>query len=235
MRKFPCIGHRGAKGLEPENTLRSVRRALELGVDGVEVDVYFVDGEIIVIHDDTLQRTTNGHGRVEEQTFGYLRSLDAGKGEKIPTLREVFEIVDRRAFINIELKGERTAEPVFELIGEYLRKDWMPEDFLVSSFNLDELAKLKYCGIRLGALFSKPRQDCVAIAKTLGAYSMNISSRMADGALVEAAHSAGMKVFVYTVNSARGIVKIRAAGADGIFTDRPDRMLHFLKTHEATA
>ncbi|HWB60056.1 MAG TPA: glycerophosphodiester phosphodiesterase family protein, partial [Chthoniobacteraceae bacterium] len=90
MRNFLCIGHRGAKGLEPENTLRSIRRALDLGVDGVEIDAWFVDGEVIVIHDDTLERTTNGHGLVQEQTFDYLRSLDAGKGEKIPTLREVF-------------------------------------------------------------------------------------------------------------------------------------------------
>ncbi len=157
MRNFSCIGHRGAKGLEPENTLRSIRRALDLGVDGVEIDVYFVDGQLVVIHDDTLERTTNGRGRVEEQSFDYLRSLDAGKGEKIPTLCEVFETVNRRAFINIELKGRNTAMPVFELIEEYCdSKGWKKEDFLVSSFDHRELGKLKSRGIRLGPLFSEP-------------------------------------------------------------------------------
>src|SRR3954464_9724202 len=97
-----CIGHRGACGHEPENTLRSVRRALELGAHGIEIDVYFVDGEIIVIHDAKLERTTNGKGYVARKSLAYLRSLDAGKGERIPTLRQVFDTVDRRAFINIE-------------------------------------------------------------------------------------------------------------------------------------
>ena len=133
MRNFLCIGHRGAKGLEPENTLRSIRKALDLGVDGVEIDVYSVAGQLVVIHDETLERTTNGRGLVEEQSFDYLRSLDAGKGEKIPVLREVFDEVNRRAFINIELKGRHTAEPVMELIGEYTDgRGWVMGDFLVS-------------------------------------------------------------------------------------------------------
>ena len=136
MRNFLCIGHRGAKGLEPENTLRSVRKALDLGVDGVEIDVYLAGGQLVVIHDETLERTTNGRGLVEEQSFDYLRSLDAGMGEKIPTLREVFDTVNRRAFINVELKGSGTAEPVFALVGEYLDRG-MEEggffDFLLRS------------------------------------------------------------------------------------------------------
>ena len=95
--KLFCFGHRGACGHEPENTVRSVRRALELGADGVEVDVYFVDGQLVVIHDDTLDRTTNGRGRVDKKSFAELRALDAGRGEKIPTLAEIFEAVNRRA------------------------------------------------------------------------------------------------------------------------------------------
>ena len=82
-RKLFCFGHRGACGHEPENTVRSVLRAVELGADGVEMDVYFADGQLVVIHDDTLERTTNGHGRVMEKTFAYLRSLD---GESLPEL-----------------------------------------------------------------------------------------------------------------------------------------------------
>ncbi len=99
-----CFGHRGARGHEPENTLRSVRQALELGANGIEVDVHPADGRLVVIHDDTLNRTTNGAGLVAEKTFSYLRSLDAGQGERIPTLEEVFDVVNRRAVINVELK-----------------------------------------------------------------------------------------------------------------------------------
>ena len=129
MRDFLCIGHRGAGGLEPENTLRSIRKALALGVDGVEIDVYAVEGQLVVIHDETLERTTNGAGHVEAQSFEYLRSLDAGMGEKVPTLREVLDIVDRRAFVNIELKGRETAALTSGLIREYMDKHaWKVQD-----------------------------------------------------------------------------------------------------------
>ena len=231
MRNFLCIGHRGAKGIEPENTLRSIRKALELGVHGIEVDVYFAGGQLVVIHDETLERTTNGHGKVEEQTYDYLRSLDAGKGEKIPTLREVFDTVDQRAFVNVELKGAHTAEPVFELIGEYLgRKGWGRDEFLVSSFDHRELGLLKEKGIRLGPLFSE-RADYLEVARLLGAYSINIASRLADPSTVAGAHAAGLKTFVYTVNSPAEIEKMRAMGVDGIFTDFPDRVLEPQPAH----
>ena len=107
MRPFLCIGHRGACGHEPENTLRSIRRALELGAHGVEIDVRLVHGELLVMHDAKLDRTTNGRGYLARKSLEVLRALDAGQGERIPTLREVFETVHRRAFINIELKGRQ--------------------------------------------------------------------------------------------------------------------------------
>jgi len=225
MRDFLCIGHRGARGLEPENTLCSIRKALALGADGVEIDVYAVEDQLVVIHDETLERTTNGSGRVEAQSFDYLRSLDAGNGEKIPTLSEVLDTVDRRAFVNIELKGKNTAGLTSGLIGEYLAKHgWKNEAFLVSSFDLDELEKLKSSGLRLGALFTKPPENYADIAKSLGAYSVNIAVESANEAFVTDAHSHGLKVFVYTVNSIDEIKRIQAIGADGVFTDYPDRM-----------
>ena len=120
-RDFLCIGHRGAMGHAPENTLLSVTKALDLGVKWIEIDVYFIDKELVVIHDDRLERTTDGIGYVQEQSLDYLRSLDAGKGEKIPLLREIFDLIDGRAGINIELKGVNTAEPVVKLIRKYLK------------------------------------------------------------------------------------------------------------------
>ena len=168
--KLFCFGHRGARGHEPENTVRSVRCAIELGADGVEVDVYFVDGELVVIHDDTLKRTTNGHGRVMKKSFTYLRSLDAGLGEKIPTLAEIFNAVNCRAVINVELKGPHTAAPVAALITEYVKqRGWNFDDFLVSSFDHAQIQKVKQSGpkILVVALFDKtPRSGEVRHGRT---------------------------------------------------------------------
>lgn len=227
IEKLFCFGHRGARGHEPENTVRSVRRALELGADGIEVDVYFVDGRLMVIHDETLDRTTNGTGPVMEKTFAQLRSLDAGQGEKIPTLEEIFEAVNRRALINVELKGPRTAAPVAALIGEYERqRGWHPGDFLVSSFDraqLEETRKLRP-EIRLGALFEEAGPDLVARAERLGAWSLHVGRELVTPELVDEAHGHGLKVFVFTINEPDEMARLCALGVDGIFTDYPDRV-----------
>ena len=152
------IGHRGAMGHEPENTLCSFQKALELGVDMIELDVYVLKtGELVVIHDDKVDRTTNGHGYVIDKSFKEIRSLDAGQGEKIPTLNEVFGLVDKKVPINVELKGEGTAIPVAKLIEQYINdKGWTEEHFLVSSFDHPELKKFKELkpNIRIGALIT---------------------------------------------------------------------------------
>jgi len=116
-----CVGHRGAMGHEPENTLASIRKAIELGSPSIEVDVHSVEGHLVVFHDDRLERTTNGVGYLSEQSFKYLCSLDAGSGQCIPTLEEVCEEIGMQACINIELKGPGTALPVCELISQLLQ------------------------------------------------------------------------------------------------------------------
>ena len=111
------IGHRGAMGYEPENTLRSFKKALALKVDMIEFDVYVCKtGEVVVIHDDKVDRTTNGKGYVVQKTLQELTSLDAGKGEKIPLLEEALDCINKKVQVNIELKGEGTAEPVYKII-----------------------------------------------------------------------------------------------------------------------
>ena len=138
-----CIGHRGAMGHAPENTLRSIRKALELGAPCVEVDVYWVDGRLVVFHDDRLERTTNGVGYLNAQTFEQLRALDAGDGERIPTLEEVCELIDARACPNIELKGPGTAEPGARLPGTPTGARWGPNILLSSSFTHPELRAMR--------------------------------------------------------------------------------------------
>jgi glycerophosphoryl diester phosphodiesterase len=220
-----CIGHRGARGHEPENTLRSVRRAIELGADGIEIDVYFVEGELVVFHDTKLERTTNGRGRLTRKSFQYLRALDAGNGEQIPTLGEVFDAVNRRAFINVELKGRRTAEPVAKLIEKYVReRGWSCEEFLVSSFHRRELRALADGPLRLGVLFARSARRFAPLAVKLGAFSIHPGLRWTNQRLVRRAHALGLKVFVYTVNDAKDIARMSALGVDGVFTDFPERV-----------
>lgn len=227
--KLFCFGHRGASGHEPENTVRSVRRALELGADGVEVDVYFVDGQLVVIHDDTLERTTNGRGRATGKTFAYLRSLDAGLGEHIPTLAEIFDAVDRRAVINVELKGPHTAAPVAALVTEYVNhRGWRYDDFLVSSFDHAQIREAKkLCPeIRIGVLIEKTPRGLAPFTETMGAWSLHASKRCVTPRLVAEAHTHGLKVYVYTVNEPKEIALMQTLGVDGVFSDFPERICH---------
>src|SRR5205823_15082801 len=117
MKQILVTGHRGAAGLEPENTLRSFRRACDLGVDRIETDVRLTrDDRLICVHDAAVDRTTNGVGPVAEMSFDQLRWLDAGDGERIPTLEEALATVRGRAVLQIELKGEGTARPTLEVL-----------------------------------------------------------------------------------------------------------------------
>ncbi len=227
-RKLFCFGHRGARGHEPENTVRSVRRALELGADGVEVDVYFVDGQLVVIHDDTLERTTNGRGRVAGKSFAHLRSLDAGLGERIPTLAEIFAAVNRRAVINVELKGPHTAAPVAALIAEHVKhRGWSYDDFLVSSFDHGRICEAKQLGpgLRIGALVMKAPRGLAKFAETLGAWSLHADRRCVTPRLVADAHGRGLKVFVFTINRPEEIARMKTLGVDGVFSDFPERVV----------
>ena len=236
--KLFCFGHRGARGREPENTLRSVRKALELGADGIEVDVHLVDGQLMVIHDDTLERTTNGSGPIAGRTFAFLRSLDAGHGERIPTLEEVFDVVKRRGVVNVELKGPGTAVPVARLIEQYLKRPgWSVEDFLVSSFDRGQIRQTRELlpELRAGLLIDKLPKGLMEMARELGVWSIHPSKRCVTLKLVDDAHQCGMKVFVYTVNQLREVAAVARLGVDGVFTDYPDRVMEFTIMHRGSS
>ena len=231
-KRLLCIGHRGAMGHAPENTLLSFKKALELGAQCVEADVYHVDGRLMVFHDDRLERTTNGSGYLVDHDFDYLRSLDAGEGERIPTLWEVFETVDLRAGVNIELKGPGTARPVAEFISALREYGWNDDLILVSSFNRSELEKIHGMdpGIRLGVLNAGPPMDAADFAASLGAYSVHLSVKYIGARFVEDAHFRGLKVFVFTVNHPEGIERMERLGVDGVFTNYPERVLRHQNT-----
>jgi glycerophosphoryl diester phosphodiesterase len=226
--EFICIGHRGASGYEPENTLISFEKAINMGCPWIELDVYSVAGELLVIHDDSVERTTNGKGDVMDSSLTYLRGLDAGKNQQIPTLSEVVELVDKRCRINIELKGPDTAEPVSAYLNTLCSKGWEEDLFLLSSFSHRELAKAD-SRFRRGALFHKRVPDYFQRTDELKAYSINLSIRLAEQRLVDLAHSHGLKVFVYTVNKPGDIKRMVDMGVDGVFCDYPDRVFKVLK------
>ena len=120
------IGHRGAKGYEPENTLISFQKALDMQVDGIELDVHLsADGELIVIHDETINRTTDGSGPVNTLSLRELKQFRINDHHEIPLLSEVFDLVNQNCFINIELKSYESADKVVELIEHYVsEKKW---------------------------------------------------------------------------------------------------------------
>ncbi len=231
-----CIGHRGAMGYAPENTLKSIAKAIELGAPWIEIDVHHIDNHLMVIHDKQLERTTNGLGKVSNQTFTYLRSLDAGEGEKIPTLNEVLDLINQRAGLNIELKGKDTAEAVVNLIQERCRQGWDIEQFLVSAFKRQEIIKVKQLDgrIRIGALICGFPFFNATFAEKLRAYSVHQCLRFINRRLIKDAHRRGLKVFVYTVNQTEDIEKMIDIGVDGLFSDYPDRVLHHKRFNETS-
>lgn len=225
MTEFRCFAHRGASGHAPENTLMAVEKALALGANWVEVDVYLSHGELVVIHDRRLARTTSGSGDVTRRELSYIRSLDAGRGEKIPFLREVMDVLAGCAGINVELKGADTAEAVTALIGEFVARKKMGYDqVLVSSFDHYQLLEVKKRDPRIpvGALMAGVPLGYARFAEEIGAASVHLHREYVNQAFVADAHRRGLHVFVYTVNQAEEIQWLRQLGVDGVFTDYPE-------------
>ncbi len=234
QRPFLSIGHRGASGYEPENTLRSIRHALELGADGVEIDVRLsADAYPVVIHDAKLHRTTGAPGLVSRHPLSFLRTLDAGEGEMIPTLAEVLALVgEQERFLNIELKSPGSAIATVREIGRSLAEGhrWSPDRLVVSSFDRDELRLLRHeldnqpeVGevTSLGLLLSRPALHLSRIITGLRATWLHVPRQLAGARIIARGHDLGAKVLIFTVNGPAEAAQLRQAGADGIFTDYP--------------
>ncbi len=222
------IGHRGACGYEPENTLRSFAKAITLGVDIIELDVHVCkSGEVVVIHYDKVDYTTNGNGYVYEKTLDELQSLDAGQGEIIPTLEEVLNLIDRQVKVNIELKKPDTVQSVAHIIERYVhKKGWSYDDFLVSSFNHYALQQFHALlpQVDIGALLIGIPIGFADFAQKVNASIVVVAFHFINQDFVDDAHNREMKVFVFTVNDKDDIQRIKALGVDGIISDYPDRL-----------
>ncbi|TAJ55129.1 MAG: glycerophosphodiester phosphodiesterase [Nevskiaceae bacterium] len=223
------IGHRGARGLAPENTLRALEAGILAGAPWLEFDVQrHPSGELFLLHDLSLDRSTNGRGLPGELSWEALRALDAGLGERLPTLDEALDLIDQRAGVNIELKTwDGTAAAVAAKLRERVAAGWPLEQLLVSSFHLPELFEFHQLApeIPVGALLCGVPLDWAACASELQATSLNLSSEFVDARLVADAKSRGLAVYVYTVNDPEEYRRLAALGIDGVFTDYPDRLL----------
>ena len=220
------FGHRGAAGLVAENTLESVKEALRFKVDGIEIDIHQCrSGELVVIHDETLERTTNGKGEVSDFTLQELRQFSTEEGFLIPTLQEVLALIDGRCELNIELKGKHTALPTLQLLDEYIpNSNWQNADFILSSFDHQQLRQLRTVTskYRIGVLTEESIAVALPVAKELEAFSVHPPIRNLTEEEVLLAKDEGFKVFVWTVNDISLIRKSKSWNVDGVITDFPN-------------
>ncbi len=237
------FAHRGSSAHAPENTLAAFQLALTQGAPALELDAMLsADGQVVVIHDDTVDRTTNGSGKVHQMPLAAIKELDAGsyfdptfKGEKIPTLAEVFETVGRRIFINIEVKNY--ASPLDGLpssLAGLVQKFSLAEYVLFSSFNPLALLKLRRLlpQVPRGLLIFHGSAGGWArgwLGRRFPCQALHPDLRDVTPAFVASTHQSGRRMHVYTVNQPEEMKRLFILGVDGIFTDDPSLALGLLK------
>jgi glycerophosphoryl diester phosphodiesterase len=214
------IGHRGAKAYEPENTLRSFRKALEMGVNAVELDVRKTkDNQLVVIHDSDVKKTTNGKGLVNELTLKEIKEFSTEKGEKIPTLNEALGFLDKKAKILIELKERGIEDKVLSLV----RENGLQKNVIVVSFLEDALRRIRELDteVETGLIYVKHKNP-IKVALELKASYLVSFYKFTHTANVQKAHENGLRVIVWTVNEPAEVAEYAKKGVDGIASDKPD-------------
>jgi glycerophosphoryl diester phosphodiesterase len=214
------IGHRGARAYEPENTLRSFRKALEIGANAVELDVRKTrDDQLVVIHDADVKRTTDGIGLVADLTLEQVKALSTEKGEKIPTLEEALDFLSNKAKILIELKEQGLEEKVLAAVQS--RK--LEKNVILTSFLEDALRKIRELdkNVETGLIYAKHKNPLKA-ALDLKAQYLVAFYKFTHTANVQKAHENGLKVIVWTVNTPEEVAEYVKKGVDGIASDKPD-------------
>jgi len=222
------IGHRGAKAHVTENTLASFLKALQMGCDAVELDVHIcATGELVVLHDFTVDRVTNGTGEVHKLSLTDLKALTVTGGHAIPTLDEVFEITGKNCVVNIEMKGRHTARPVSDFIERYVNeKGYSYAGLPVSSFQREELQNMSRINpnVHLGILTQASVTQAWEWAEEFNAKALHPHFTLLTESNVTKAQQAGYKIYTWTVNEPEDIARVKALGVDGIISDYPERL-----------
>ncbi|MEM2302874.1 MAG: glycerophosphodiester phosphodiesterase family protein [Candidatus Bathyarchaeia archaeon] len=228
IKPVAVVAHRGASGYEPENTIRAVEKAIDMGADAVEVDVRLSKDKVpVVIHDETIDRTTNGSGRVNSYTAKQLKNFDAGKGEKIPLLSEVLDVVCGRICLLLELKEVEASNYALNLV-ESRR---MLNQVMFISFHEEALKNVAQGNPKayMGLIYAKPG-DFISKAKNIGCIAVMPNYRLASLETVEFAHRLNLKVNVWTVDDLKTARELVGKKVDSITTNKPDLILDLRKT-----
>ena len=221
------IGHRGAKGYVAENTLASISKALELGVDAIEIDVHVCKtGELIVIHDEKINRTTSGKGKVKKLTYSSLQLVES-EGYKIPTLEEVLDYCANKCNVHIELKGKGTAIKVANLVEKVVEKGkWKYDQLFISSFVFSRLKKIRKHNpkIKLGAITAKKPNKALRFAVKNNCHSVYILHKKIRPHIVRIAKLKKIRIYAWTVNESKEIQRIKGLEIEGVISDFLDRL-----------
>jgi glycerophosphoryl diester phosphodiesterase len=215
--------HRGISAMHPENTLRAFRRALAIGVDGIELDVHpTADGIPVVIHDRDVGRTTDGAGYVDQIPLVQLKTFDAGDGERVPTLAEVLALVGDAAHLDIEIKGSDVERAVLDVLAQHPTVRWA-----ISSFSWDTLRTVRRQDpvAELWPLAERAGDDLTAIADELAAPAVSLFTGAYTAQNALTLRSAGLRVMVWTVNDPQEAQRVKDLGAFALCSDDPQRLM----------
>jgi len=224
------IGHRGSKGYIAENTLESIKHAILLGVDGIEIDVFkCLSGELVLSHENNLKRLTGKSGQLEKLTLGELKKFLVVGKYKIPTLTDVLQTIETPFFVNIELKGLNTAQSTSKIITNLSKStSWRLENFIISSFNWNELEQFRSIdkNTPVGVLLSNSMSinEAIEFGKKINAQAIHPNFKLLNEKTVKKIKNNGFKIYTWTVNSKDDINYMKKLKVDGIISDFPDKI-----------
>ncbi len=224
------IGHRGSKGYVAENTLESIKHAILLGVNGIEIDVFkCLSGELVLSHENNLKRLTGKSGQLEKLTLGELKKFLVVGKYKIPTLTDVLQTIETPLFVNIELKGLNTAQATSKIITNLSKStSWRLENFIISSFNWNELEQFRSIdkNTPVGILLSNSMSinEAIEFGKKINAQAIHPNFKLLNEKTVKKIKNNGFKIYTWTVNSKDDINYMKKLKVDGIISDFPDKI-----------
>jgi glycerophosphoryl diester phosphodiesterase len=235
------IAHRGASAAEPENTLRAFDLAIKQGAQMIELDLHLTrDNHVVVIHDSTLDHTTNLKGRVDQLTLAEVQQADAGKGERVPTLHETLDLVQGKVRLYLEIKDPRAAAETLRQV----RTRKCQQDVMLASFDLDLMRTLgaEVRDIELGVILGTPTLDPIVrwreafpwiALRNINYQVLCMQVELCLGYLARRVKSAGKKLYVWTADEEREFGRMIALEVDGIVTNVPNRLISYISRNGA--